>query len=297
MKICLVVAMLLMWIWTAIAVVRSPEQDDIWAVIEFPEGQEVALELAPTSTMPNAKGTARVSRNANGAEINLDITGLDAATETYHVFAIDSLGNASSLGTLTVTDGVATLRAQSALTAFMLVVSPKEDLVTLTAETPFVLRSTVPEGYKSVPRSTSPTATPESQKMSTESSPALVPDYEVPLLGVSSMKHGKATQMSARLFDQLQGARLNASVTPRAKGVTQVNLVFRDLKEAPESGHYIVWIVSPDNAYSVLGKAAPGKQAKVEGFTELSDFGLFVTIEDSESPMLPTGKMVAMIVR
>ena len=271
-------------------------QEDVWAVIELPAGEELTLELAPTSTMPTAKGTARVLRSSIGTEINLEASGLTMEVEAYHAFAIDSLGNASTLGRLTVQDGAGTLRAQSALTQFMILVSAKEDVVTLTSDTHIVLRSKAPAGYKIVSR-VNPETNNETKSATSEPENRLLPDYDVPLLGIGTLKRGSTSQMKARLFDELQGSRINASLTPSTKGFTQVNFAFRDLKLTPGSRHYIVWAVGPDNAYSALGAADKAKQGKLNAVVEFSDFGLFITIEESDSPILPTGKMVAMIVR
>lgn len=275
--------------------VVGSNQDDIWAVIEFPEGKEVTVDLVGAALAPNAKGTARITRHSNGSEIDIELSGLPAEIESYHVYAIDSLGNASALGTLTVSGS--SLKAQTALTTFMLLVSPKDDVVTLTPEAQIALHSKAPEGYKIVARTSAPEVASGITSSSNEPETPLVAGYDVPLLNIASLKNGVATQLKSRLFDDLQGSRINTSVTPKKKGLTQVDFVFRDLKPPADGRHYIVWVVGPDNAYSVLGRAVAGKQTKLSSVAEFSDFGLLITIEDTDSPILPTGKMVAMIVR
>jgi len=277
--------------------VVGSNQEDMWAVIEFPEGKEIMVDLVGTALAPNAKGTARVTRGSNGSEIGVELSGLPTEIENYHVYAIDSLANATTLGSLTESDGAGTLKAQTALTTFMLVISPKEDVVTLTAETQVAVHSKAPDGYKVVPRTSTPEVASRVTSSSNEPEASLVADYDVPLLGIASIKSGVATQLKSRLFDDLQGSRINASVTPKKKGLTQVDFVFRDLKPPADGRHYIVWVVGPDNAYSVLGRAVAGKQTKLSSVAEFSDFGLLITIEDTDSPILPTGKMVALIVR
>ncbi len=272
-------------------------QDDVWAVIEYPEGREVVVDLASTATMPTARGTARVTRDSNGAHITLELSGLSAEVENYYAYAIDSLGNATALGTLTVSEGFGSLSTQSALTRFMLIISATDDIVTFTAETPNLLRSRVPEGYQVIPRGNPPEAATEMTPSASDEETSMLPDYEVPLLGISSLRRGRATQFKARLFDEAQGSRVNASVMTGKNNATQVTLTIRDLKPAPDGGVYVAWAVSPDKAYSVLGKMQAGKESKLVAATEFSDFGLFVTVEDSESTLIPTGKMVVMIVR
>jgi hypothetical protein len=271
-------------------------QDEIWAVVEMPEGQELTLELVPGMAQA-AKGTARVSRTSNGTEINLEVSGVSGDGQSYHAFAIDSLGNASALGTLTVSDGAGTLRAQSALTTFMIVVSTRDDVVTLATDTPIVLRSKAPDGYKIVPRAGVPEVSNESKSTANQTDSPALPEYDVPLLGVASLKRASPTQMTAKRFESLRDNWINVSLTPRKKGVTQVTLIIRDLKPSPDGRRYVVWLVSDDKAYLALGTANPGKQAKVDGLAEFNDFGIFITLEESESPPIPTGKMVAMIVR
>jgi hypothetical protein len=272
-------------------------QDNIWAVIEFPQGKEVTVDLVGTPSAPNAKGTARVTRGSNGSEIGIELSGLPSEIESYQLYAIDSLGNATTLGSLTVSDGASSLKTQTALTTFMLLVSPKDDVVTLTAETQIALHSKAPEGYKIVSRTSAPEVGSGVASSSNEPETPLVADYDVPLLNIATIKSGVATQMKSRLFDDLQGSRINVSVTPKKKGLTQVDFVFRDLEPPAEGRHYVIWAVGPDKAYSVLGSVAAGKQSKVNSVAEFSDFGLFITIEDTDSPILPAGKMVAMIVR
>ncbi len=119
----------------------------------------------------------------------------------------------------------------------------------------------------------------------------------MPLLGIDSLKHASPTQMTAKRFESLRDNLINVSLTPKKKGVTQVTLIIRDLKPSPHGQHYVVWLVSDDKAYLALGTAIPGKQAKVSGLAEFNDFGIFITLEDSQLPPIPTGQMVAMIVR
>ena len=55
--------------WT---LVSGPLQDDSWTVIEYPNGQEITVELKPSASAAEAKGTARVMRRGNETSISLD---------------------------------------------------------------------------------------------------------------------------------------------------------------------------------------------------------------------------------
>ena len=131
--------------------VSGPLEDDPWAVIEYPAGQEVSIDLKPTAATPAAKGTARVMRSENETTINLDVSGITDGS-TQKVYAVNATGNAALLGLLTMNEGVGSLSAKTALNKFMIVVSPEADLTTFDPATTISLRSTVPSGFNVVPR-------------------------------------------------------------------------------------------------------------------------------------------------
>lgn len=126
-------------------------QDDPWAVIEYPAGQEVTTELKPTALASDAKGVARVVRSENETTINLGVSGV-TGENTQKVYVVDTSGNATLLGILTMNEGSGNLEAKTALNKFMIVVSPEATLSTMGPETTMSLRSTVPSGFTVLPR-------------------------------------------------------------------------------------------------------------------------------------------------
>lgn len=126
-------------------------EDDPWAVIEYPAGQEVTTELKPTALASDAKGIARVVRSENETTINLDVSGVTGES-TQKVYVVDTSGNATLLGILTMNEGSGNLVAKTALNKFMIVVSPDATLSTMGPETTMSLRSTVPSGFTVLPR-------------------------------------------------------------------------------------------------------------------------------------------------
>lgn len=131
--------------------VSGPHEDDPWAVIEYPAGQEVIIELKPTAAAPDAKGTARVMRSENETTINLDVSGV-TGENTQKVYVVDVTGNATLLGLLTMNEGAGNLSAKTALNKFMIVVSPEANLTMFDSATTMSLRSTVPSGFNVLPR-------------------------------------------------------------------------------------------------------------------------------------------------
>lgn len=135
------------------AIVSAFAQDNAWTVIEYPDRQEVVVELLP-ATSTDAKGTARVKRTGNEVTIHLEVSEVTGDGSTHQVYLVDSLSNATMLGTLAPTDGSGSLDATSALQKFMIVVSPDADITSISSETNVALRSAVPSGFSVVPRET-----------------------------------------------------------------------------------------------------------------------------------------------
>lgn len=131
--------------------VSGPRENDSWAVIEYPAGQEVSIELKPTAAAPDAKGTARVMRSENETTINLDVSGV-TGENTQKVYVVDIKGNATLLGLLTMNGGAGNLNAKTALNKFMIVVSPEANLTLYDPATTVSLRSTVPGSFNVLPR-------------------------------------------------------------------------------------------------------------------------------------------------
>lgn len=276
---------------------------DEWTVVEYPEGREVVVELRPTALNPGAKGTARVTRGADETTIALEVSGLGADAGAQHLFAVGNDGRIVPLGAVTVSDGAGTLEAKTQLNSFMLVLSPDAEMTSLDSSARLALRSAVPEGFAVVPRAgggqeedtASNAGTGEDATVVSES-----PEYDVPLIGISSLRRGAETQLKANLSGDLAGGRTGVYVKPLKSGVTQVRVQLYDLKNTEAGTRYVLWAVAPDQSYTRLGQAGrPAKKngVKIEAQTMLRDFGLFITAESEEASPVPRGPSVAMVVR
>lgn len=126
------------------------------------------------------------------------------------------------------------------------------------------------------------------------------PEYDVPLIGVSSLRRGAETQLTTTLFDRLAGTRAGVYIKPLKSGYTRIRINLPDLKEPESSARYVLWAVAPDQTYTRLGEADKfdkKKGVRIETHTRLSDFGLFITAEDEDAAASPKGPAVAIAVR
>ena len=297
--LCLVAGLVRGNTWTLLT---DLTQDETWTVIEYPEGQEVVVELRPTAST-DAKGTARVKRSRSETTISLDVSGITGDESEQQVYLVDSLGNATLLGTLAITDGTGTLSANTPLSKFMIVISPEADLTTIATETNVALRSAVPSGFTVVAKDTSGetvSVEPSVSDSQMEASVAETTAYDVPLLDIGSLRRGLNTSMRANLSSGFEGTRASIAVKPQKTGPTQIKVRFTNLKQAPEGMQYWLWEVTPDNSYSPLGRLTPGNKNEIgiDATTPSPDFGLFVTTESAETnPTSPAGSLVATIVK
>lgn len=289
--------------WT---VGSRPDQDDTWTVIEYPEGQEVAVELKAGPSMPEAKASARIMRGVSETTVNLDVSGATGSDTTHQVYIVDSLGNATLLGALIITDGAGTLSAKTALTKFMIVVSPESDLTVISPETKIALRSAVPEGFAVIPREAkaetamvepAPNVEPTSADVEEERVQPGSPEYDVPLLEIGSLKRGGNTRL--KLSNGFENVKAKVTVNPQKNGPTRIRIRFTNLKEAPEGTQYILWQVGSDNSYTPLGHftaTARKGESIINTETSASSFGLLITFENADAT-LPSGSMVATVIR
>lgn len=287
------------------ALVAGFFQDDTWTVIEYPEGQEVVVELRSAAST-DAKGTARVKRNGSDTTISLDVSGVSGDETTHQVYVVDSLGSATLLGTLTVTDGAGSLNGKTVLSKFMIVVSPEADLTTIGSEAKVALRSTVPSGFTVVSKeksgeaeSAEPSASNSQMEPAAKETQENTPEYDVPLLGIGSLKRGANTKMRANFSSGYQGTRASIVVQPQKNGPIQIKMWFTNLKEVPEGTQYLLWQVAPDNSYTLLGhltQTGKTRESVINAETALSDFGLLITFENADAST-PTGSLVATIIK
>ena len=295
-------------------ITSSRVQDDTWTVIEYPEGREVVVELKAGSLLREAKATARVTRAGNETTVNVEVSGATGAESAYQVYAVDSLGNATLLGTLTIADGAGTLNGKTALTKFMIVVSPETDLTAISPDTRISLRSLVPEGFTVVPREM------KTEMASAESSTVVEPDsnaepgtsseeakrsqsaareYDAPILNIGSLKRGANSKLRVKLSSGFENAKATVILNPQKGGPTQIKVRFNNLREIPEGTQYILWQVGPDDSYARLGHLTAGvrkRELMINAETPASDFGLLITFENADANQ-PAGSMVATVIR
>lgn len=262
-------------------VVKNP--DGTYTVIEYPVDKEVTVNLLPSATIGGAKGVARVMRSADGTKVWLDVTGAPADAKTYYAYAVDPSGSPTLLGPVTMQNGVAKAEFSTPLNQFMVVLSPNEAM-TVVEPTSAVFWSEVPTGYAVVPR----VKTAETKAVAT--TVPVSTGYDVPLLGVPSFNN-KTTEVRVSFAGELQGLDGKAYING-GKGKTQVKMRFSDLKKAPIDKRLVLWAASPDGKFTKLGQvinSGKGDEGEIRSETALADFGLLVTVEDTDVS-LPTSK-------
>jgi len=278
--------------------VQNP--DGTYSVIEYPVGKEVMVNFNPTTTIPTARGVARVLRAADGTTIHLDLTGFTGDAANYNLYAVDPSGKTTFLGPVTIDKGVASFETTTPLNQFMMVLSPESDLTAISPKTTVVLRSAVPEGLAVVPLGSygEHDGAPVGERVAATTTADTTPAYNVPMLGIPGYRRGTDTQMKIRLSGPMTGSRANISLEPRKDGPTTIKMRFHELKDAPAGQTYVVWAVSPDNKFSRLGQVVNTGQrneAQIQTETALADFGLFITAEPTGDAVSPTGVIIGTI--
>jgi hypothetical protein len=264
--------------------------DGSYTVIEYPVGKEVTVELTPHS-MAGAKGLARVMRMNDGTKVYVDLNGISGTTKSFHAYAVDPTGTPTYLGPVVVDNGIAKAEFTTPMNQFMLVVSPNEGLTGIDMTTPVVFRSAVPKGYAVV--ANRPTTATSDEKQVAGSQP-VSSTYNVPLLGVSGFEKGE-TEIRINFSGELQGLKGKAYVDNSKRGVTKLKMRFDDMKMAPKGKRFVLWAVSPTKEYTKIGQiinTGERQESEIRGETALADFGLFVTLEETDV-MQPTGTVYA----
>jgi hypothetical protein len=276
--------------------------DGSWTVVEYPVGKEVIVNLTPSTTIPGAKGTAKIMRMANGTTINVDLAGLNTDVNGLNLYAVDPLGHATLLGPVTVNNGVGTFSATSTapLDKFMLVLSPESNLTTYAPNTNVLLRSAVPQGLAVVPLASSGErdGAAVGERVAATTTANTAPAYSAPMLGIPGFRRGTDTEMKINLSGAMTGSRANVYIEPRKDGPTTIKMRFHELKDAPAGQVYALWAVSPDNKYVRLGQivnTGGRNEAQIQTETALQDFGLLITMESEFST--PTGTVVGTIIK
>lgn len=258
--------------------------DGSYSVIEYPVGKEVSVTLLPGSMVPGAKGMARVMRSSDGSKVYVDVSGVPADTKTYYAYAVDASGVPSLLGPVTFENGIAKSEFSTPMNQFMVVLSPSEALTAVDPAST-VFWSEAPKGYAIVPRVK--VSDTKIHATSTEVSST----YEVPLLNVPSF--GKKTHnVKINFTGDLQGLIGKASINA-AKGKSKITMRFNEMGKVPANKRFILWAASPDGKYTKLGQVVNtgrNDESEIKSETALADFGLFVTLEDTDVTV-PTSKI------
>lgn len=266
--------------------------DGTYTIVEYPVGKETVVTLNPIGI--TATGTATILRAADGTTIKLNLASVPADVTGLNLYAVDPAGVVTTLGPITVANGVGTFTTTTPLTRFMLFASPEADLTAYDPTTRIFFRSAVPSGLSVIPLSAV-----TGEKVAAAVAPTS--DYSVPMLGIPTFKKGDDTKMKINFAGTMEGARANIFIQPEKKGVTKVKMRFHDLKEAPKGKAFILWAVSPDGQFQHLGQVVNIKdrhEAEINGEVSFTDFGLFLTDEDvitTGTYMKPLGSRVGFI--
>jgi len=273
--------------------------DGTYSVIEYPVGRETIVNLDPV-TITGAKGVATILRDDNGTRIKLNLTGVPNDVTGLNLYAVDPAGAITSLGPITVTNGLGTFETTTPLNRFMLVASPETALTTYDPNTKIYFRSVVPNGFAVIPHTVVPLGenVGATAVATTEASA-----YTVPMLNIPAFKKGDDTKIKVNFTGVMSGTRANVFIEPHRGKATEVKMVFHELKDAPAGNTYILWAVSPDNQFQKLGQIVNVKnknEAEINATTTFPDFGLLVTQEDigvvkSTTILSPVGPRLGVI--
>lgn len=271
---------------TKTAVVQNA--DGTYSVIEYPIGKEVTVQLTPYN-LQGATGSARVMRAADGTKIWMDLTGIPGDTKSYYAYAVDPMGMPTLLGPVTIANGVGKAEFSTPMNQFMLVLSPNEGVTSFSGDTPVTFRSVVPAGYAVVPIATTSTGGQKAVATSTE----VASTYEVPLLNVPSFERDKDKEIRINFSGDLAGLKGKAYLSPTKGGVTKIKMRFDEMKNVPANSRFVLWASSADGKYTKLGQVINNgkrEESEIRSETALTDFGLFVTVENTDVE-LPTSRV------
>lgn len=282
---------------TPTTVTKTIQHDDgTFTVIEYPVGKETIVNLDPVTI--TGKGVATILRDDNGTRIKLNLTGVPNDVTALNLYAVDPSGVVTSLGPITVTNGLGTFEATTPLNRFMLVASPETALTTYDPNTKIFFRSVVPNGFAVIPH----TVVPLGETVGATAAATVADAYTVPMLNIPAYKSGDDTKIKVNFTGVMSGARANVFIEPHHGKATEVKMRFHELKEAPKGQAFILWAVSPDNQFQKLGQILNVKnrnEAEINATTTFPDFGLLVTMEDigvvKNTVLIPAGPRLGVI--
>ena len=281
--------------------VQNP--DGTYTIVEYPVGKETIVNLNPVG-LTGAIGRATILRNSDGTTIRVNFEKLPADLAALNFYAVDPTGAVTSLGPIEVANGIGTFTTTTPMTRFMLIASPEANLTAYDPNTQVFFRSAVPNGFTVIPVGGGVAALGEPVAgIVTPAGPAVIADYNVPLLGIPAWKKDESKKLKIDFSGPMEGARANIFIEPRKHGkTTEVLMQFHDLQEAPKGQAFVLWAVSPDHQFQKLGQIVNIKnrsEARIESETSFDDFGLMLTTENVLAPtatiITPTGKRVGVI--
>ena len=144
--------------------------------------------------------------------------------------------------------------------------------------------SEVPTGYAVVPKRVS-----ENQVAEVRGDVRTA--YNVPLLNISTFPDTEK-ELKMKFTGELEGLEAKAYID-REKGTTKVRMHFDDMKKVPPKTIFTLWTISPEGEYAKLGQIVAGgkrDEAVIKSETALTDFGLFITAEDT-TVTVPTSRV------
>ena len=279
---------------TQATAIQNP--DGSWTVVAYPADRQVEVELTPVTATNAAAPHLKVRHMTDGTEITVDPQDFAGTNEKLNLYVVDPEGKMTLLGPITTT-GTTPVTFRTNLDKFMIVVSAQPNLTEYSAGTNTAYRSAVPKGLAVVPlarKGVGPGA-PVGEKIGAVAAPA----YNVPMLGIPTLPLKKETELRLNFDDPSVAPRANIFVTPNFNdsGTTRVKAKFHELSKVPTDMFVTLWAVGPDGQFWRIGstqnKGTPNVATidsdKNHTNVPFKDFGLFMTVEPTDTATSPTG--------
>jgi hypothetical protein len=270
--------------------------DGSWTVVAYPADRQVEVELTPAAATNAPAPRLKVRHTKDGSEITVDPRDFAGAVEKLNLYVVDPEGKMTLLGPITTT-GSTPVTFRTNLDKFMVVVSAEPNLTAYSSDTSAAYRSAVPKGLAVVPlarKGVGPGA-PVGEKVAGVAAPA----YNVPMLGIPTLPLKKETELRLNFDDPSVAPRANIFVTPNFNnsGTTRVKAKFHDLSKIPTDMFVTLWAVSPDGQFWRIGSTQNKGTPNVATIDSdrnhtnvpFKDFGLFMTVEPTDTAVSPTG--------
>jgi hypothetical protein len=269
--------------------------DGSWTVVAYPTDREVEVELTPVAATAGAAPRVKVRHMTDGTEITVDPANFVGSNQKLNLYVVDPEGKTTLLGPITTTSSIP-VTFKTDLDKFMLVVSPESNLTQYSPNTSATYRSAVPAGLAVIPvvrKGLGPNA-PRGEKVASVAAPY----NSVPMLGIPTLPVKKETELKVNFTDPTIAPRANFFITPNFnnQGRTRVKAKFHELSMVPTDMYLTLWAVSPDGQFWRIGSARNKGNPNVATIDSdknntnvpFTDFGLFMTIEPTDTATSPT---------